>query len=96
MLSYSQIARCYVFDASPTLSKINSYMLTKEEAKNELDQINHFRKLTFSKSEHDYYSVCVDVSKIAINSRTDIPKQRVYIPHQDTFGRVFYVQKFIW
>ena len=96
MLSYSQIASYYVFDAIPTLSRINSYMLTKEEAKNELDQINHFRKLTFSKPEHDYYSACVDVSKIAIDSRTDIPKQRVYIPHQDIFGRVYYVQKFIW
>ena len=68
----------------------------KEEAKNELDQVKHLRKFTMSKSEHDYYSVCVDVSKIAIDSRTDIPKQRVYIPHQDIFGRVFYVQKFIW
>lgn len=96
MLSYLQIARCYIFDASPTLSRINSYTLTKEEAKNELDQIKHFRKLTFSKPEHDYYSACVDVSKIAIDSRTDIPKQRVYVPHQDIFGRVYYVQKFIW
>ena len=96
MLSYLQIARCYVFDASPTLSKINSYMITKEEAKNELDQVKHLRKFTMAKPEHDYYSACVDVSKIAIDSRTDIPKQRVYVPHQDIFGRVYYVQKFIW
>ena len=65
-------------------------------AKNELDQIKHFRKLTLSKPEDDYYSACVDVSKFAIDFRTDIPKQRVYLPYQDIFGRVFYVQKCIW
>lgn len=87
---------CFVFDTSCVLGKLNSGKLTKEETKYELDCIKEIRKEFLSGEDKNKYSAVIEFAKIMIDSRTDVPKYREYVTYQDIFGRIYYIQKFVW
>lgn len=91
-----QILGRFALDVSNTLMRVNEHVLTKEEAKNELDLIKHFSKANMPKCAQDSYSLLVDIMKISIDSRNDIPKKRIYVPYIDRHGRVYNIEQFIW
>lgn len=93
---FPYFVECFVFDTSCVLGKLNSCQLTKEEAKYELDCIKETRKEFLSSKDKVKYSAVIEFAKIMIDLRMDVPIYREYVPYQDIFGRIYYVQKFVW
>ncbi len=74
----------------------NNYMLTREDTKRQLDLIKETIKSFFINEKQKHYSDYIDILKFIVDLRTDVAKDKIYIPYKDRFNRVYYVEQLIW
>ena len=50
----------------------------------------------FINKKQKHYSDYIDILKFIVDLRTDVAKDKIYIPYKDRFNRVYYVEQLIW
>lgn len=78
-----------------TAIDFDNHCITKTEAKTQLDTVKEIFKRTHKPQEHQTFSDFIEFLKIGVDSRTDVPRDSVFVPY-NVCGRICFIKQYIW